>query len=334
MASPSLSNTVLQQSVDALRDCGDNMVQAARHLGINRSTFQSRIRTAQIKGIKPTQLVIETPKPKAPRKNYYSHIEPRKSSAWLNKSVYNGTVIVFSDAHFWPGVRTTAFRGLICMIERLKPGMIVCNGDAFDGASISRHARIGWDSKPTVIEEIKACQQRLAEIEEAAEGANLVWPLGNHCARFETFLASNAPQYEGVPGFTLKDHFPAWEPCWALKLNEDVVVKHRYKGGVHATHNNTVNAGTTMVTGHLHSLKVTAFSDYKPRPRWGVDCGTLADPDGPQFVDYLECSPTSWRSGFAVLTFRNGELLWPELVFARSDNSIEFRGEVISVDSY
>lgn len=334
MATPPLADELCQQAIDAFRDCGNNQSAAADKLGLNLGTFKNRHRAALLRGMQPTPLsqTIQPP-PKAKRKNYYSHIEPRKNSAWLDRSIINGTVIAFSDAHFWPGVRTTAFRGLLYMIERLKPKMIVCNGDAFDGASISRHPRIGWDSKPTVIEELKACQQRLSEIEDAAGLAELIWPLGNHCARFETFLAANAPQYEGVPGFTLKDHFPAWSPCWALRLNDEVVIKHRFKNGVHATHNNTVNAGTTMVTGHLHSLKVTPFTDYRGN-RWGVDTGTLAEADGPQFVDYLEGSPTNWRSGFAVLTFRDGHLLWPELVHARQNGTIDFRGEVIDVSDF
>jgi hypothetical protein len=49
--------------------------------------------------------------------------------------------------------------------------------------------------------------------------------------------------------------------------------KHRMKGGIHAAHNNTLHAGTTMVTGHLHSVKVTPFSDYNGT-RWDVDTGT------------------------------------------------------------
>jgi hypothetical protein len=102
--------------------------------------------------------------------------------------------------------------------------------------------------------------------------------LGNHDARFENRLAANAPQYEQVHGFSLKDHFPAWRPCWAV-WNGSTVIKHRYKGGVHATHNNTVNSGVNIVTGHLHSLKVTPFDDYNGT-RYGVDTGTLADPQG------------------------------------------------------
>lgn len=143
-------------------------------------------------------------------------------------------------------------------------------------------------------------------------------------------MAQNAPQYEGVQGFSLKDHFSAWAPCWSLWINDDTVIKHRMKGGIHATRNNTLNAGKTVVTGHLHSLKVTPLTDYNSS-RWGVDTGTLADPSGPQFVDYLEDNPTDWRSGFVVLTDYKGTLLWPEVVHVISQSQVTFRGQVLTV---
>jgi hypothetical protein len=177
---------------------------------------------------------------------------------------------------------------------------------------------------------LTACVERLGEIESAANGAKLFWPLGNHDARFETRLAQAAPQYEGVRGFHLKDHFPAWAPCWSVWINDDVVVKHKFKNGIHATHNNTMWGGKTIVTGHLHSLKVTPLTDYT-QTRWGVDTGTLAEPGGPQFVNYTEDNPTNWRSGFAVLTFRDGELLDPELCRVRKFDEVVFRGMVLDV---
>jgi hypothetical protein len=255
-------------------------------------------------------------------------------AARIHLGIENGVGLVFSDAHFHPGLRTTAYDGLIWAIREFKPSFIVCNGDAFDGASISRHPRIGWDNKPSVIQELKACEIALGEIEDEAKGARrnvrLTWPLGNHCSRFESRLAANAPEFQGVKGFTLKDHFPAWTPCWSCWPTEDVVVKHRYKGGIHATHQNTVASGKTMVTGHLHSLKVTPYTDYGPT-RYGVDTGTLADPGGPQFVDYMEDNPASWRSGFAILTFWRGMLLWPEVAHAFAPGLIQLRGQVIDV---
>ena len=248
--------------------------------------------------------------------------------------IENGTVIVFSDAHFWPGIHTTAFKGLIWAIKEFQPKAIIANGDVFDGASISRYPRHGFDSTPSVIQELKACEIALGEIEDTAKKARhnsqLIWTLGNHDARFENRLAANAPQYEFVKGFTLKDHFPTWHPCWSCWPAMDVAVKHRWKGGVHATHNNTVNSGVSIVTGHLHSLKVTPFSDYNGN-RFGVDTGTLAEPMGPQFENYLEDSPTNWRSGFAILTFHEGRLMWPELVHKWGEGQIEFRGKVYNV---
>jgi len=247
--------------------------------------------------------------------------------------IENGVVIVFSDAHFWPSIHTTAYKGLLWAIKEFQPKAVIANGDVFDGASISRFPRIGWDSTPSVIQELKACEIALGEIEDAAKKArhnvNLVWTLGNHDARFENRLAANAPQYEFVKGFALKDHFPAWHPCWSCWPTDDVVVKHRWKGGTHATHNNT-SSGKTMVTGHLHSLKVTPYSDYNGT-RYGVDTGTLADTNGAQFINYLEDSPTNWRSGFAILTFHNGRLMWPELVHKWGENQVEFRGKIYDV---
>ena len=57
----------------------------------------------------------------------------------------------------------------------------------------------------------------------------------------------------------------------------------------------------------------------------------MAEPYGPQFSDYTELSPVNWRSGFIVLTFRDGRLLWPEIAHVLKEGEIEFRGEIIKV---
>lgn len=242
----------------------------------------------------------------------------------------NGTVIVGSDAHYWPHIKTTAHRAMVHFVKKFQPGIVVMNGDALDGASISRFPRIGWEEVPTLEEEIQVTRDRLLELEEAAPNAIRVWSLGNHDGRFETRLATVAPEFAKVHGFSLRDHFPDWQPCWSAWINSEVVIKHRFKGGVHATHQNTVNAGKTMVTGHLHSLKVTPFNDYNGC-RWGVDTGTLADVFGPQFMNYREDNISNWRSGFAVLTFKERRLMWPEVVHVVDENRVEFRGEFVEV---
>jgi hypothetical protein len=253
----------------------------------------------------------------------------------IDLGILDGTVIVFSDAHFIPGQRSTAFKGLLWAIQEFKPKAVICNGDAFDGASISRHD-VTDQPQSSVIQELKACQAMLGEIEEVAKAerhnVKLLFTFGNHDVRFANRLAQHAPQFKDVKGFKLTDHIPDWEFCWSVWATPNCIIKHRYKGGIHATHNNTVNAGVSIVTGHLHSLKVTPFSDYKGA-RYGVDTGTLAEIDGPQFT-YAEGNPSNHRSGFAVLNFFNGTLLLPELVQKFDEDLIEFRGEVIDVGAF
>jgi hypothetical protein len=106
------------------------------------------------------------------RAKKYSQFQPIQTS--LNKielGVLDQTIIVFSDAHFWPGEYTTAYKGLLWAIKELKPHAVISNGDAFDGATISRHDPLGWSKTPSVIEELKAVQTHLGEIEETAKAA-------------------------------------------------------------------------------------------------------------------------------------------------------------------
>jgi hypothetical protein len=302
--------------------------KVAQFLNMDERAVQRRRRRIEADNNQPLINVHENSKT-------HAHIQPIKTS--INKielGILDQTVIVFSDAHFWPNERTTAYRGLLWAIKELKPHVVISNGDAFDGASISRHDPLGWSKTPSVIEELKAVQAALGEIEETAKAARhnckLLFVWGNHDTRFANKLVSQAPQYREVQGFNLQDHLPAWEFAWSVWPTPDCIIKHRFKNGTHATHNATLWAGKSVVTGHLHALKCTPFADFNGN-RYGVDTGTLAEPYGAQF-DYSEGNPLNHRSGFAVLTFKGGKLLWPELVHKWSDDhQVEFRGQIINV---
>lgn len=290
-------------------------IQTAKHLGVAERRVYERRRNLEKKYGRPIHAPSKTPTDQHPERR--------------EMKIDNGVVLVGSDAHYWPERVSTAHRAFVKACRDMKPRAVVMNGDAFDGASISRHAPMQFEENPTVADEIEACRERLGEIQDAAGKAKLYWTLGNHDARFEARLATVAPEYVRVDGIHLKDHFPDWLPCWSLWINDEVVIKHRWKGGIHATHNNAVQSGKTMVTGHLHSLKVTPWTDYNGT-RFGVDTGCLADTFGPQFL-YTEDNSKNWRSGFAVLTFENGKLRWPEVVNVVEPGIVEFRGESYAV---
>ena len=244
------------------------------------------------------------------------------------------TIIVASDCHYWPGEATVAHKAFIRLCKQLKPAAIVLNGDVFDGARVSRHDPLYRNETPTVRQELEVCQERLGEIEKASHNSKLFWLYGNHDTRLWWYMKINAPEVEGAYGADLFDHFPGWHCGYVMKVNDSTIIKHRWHNGVHAAYNNalksftkTHNGSAAFVTGHLHKLQVTPWRGLAG-VCWGVDTGTLADPQGEQFA-YLEGNPRPWASGFAVLTFdKEGMLLPPELCEVIGDVAY-FRGKPV-----
>jgi hypothetical protein len=314
------------------KSCSDEvLIEAYRRLQstslvskeIGLSPTNCRVRKARLEKLHGITLPIFDHRPK-----YNTAAVDQKAIATYR--IKDGVILVGSDAHIWPGDLTVMQRAFLWFAKKHKPQCIVVNGDIFDGAGISRFPSIGWEKKPTVQQELEAVQDYLHKLLQASPNSARFWPAGNHDLRFESKLAAVAPEFAGVRGIHLKDHIQGWTPCWRMDVNDDVVIKHRWANGLHAVYNNTLKSGKTMVTGHLHSLKVTPWSDYTGT-RYGVDTGTLAEPYGEQFINYTEASPVNWRAGFVVLTFKDGRLLWPEIAMKHNEESFEFRGEIINV---
>ena len=242
----------------------------------------------------------------------------------ISREVKNGNIFIASDCHYWPGEETVAHKAFVNLISEMKPQTIVLNGDVFDGAQVSRHPPLMGVTTPTPKQEIEACQDRLDEIANASKNARKFWTFGNHDARLFAKIAVAAPELTNM--VSLFDYFPGWHTCWRLDVNKDVAIKHRWHNGIHSTWNNVMKAGKTFVSGHLHQLRVTPFSDFAGR-RYGVDSGTLAEPYGDQFA-YTEGNPVNWCSGFVVLTFKDGKLLPPELCEVL-DGVAYFRGKPV-----
>jgi hypothetical protein len=246
----------------------------------------------------------------------------------------DGVIMVASDCHYFPNVISTAHRAFVYLIKTLSPKILCLNGDVFDGATISRFPDSDWksNSTPTVKQELEACQDRVNEIEAVAGNAKLLWAWGNHDLRFNSLLAQQVGDgFKGLQGFNLKDYFPRWKFQTSIMVNENLMIKHRWHNGIHAVYNNALKSGVSFCTGHLHSLKITPFSDLKGA-RYGIDSGTLAPIYGDGFA-YMEDSPRNWRSGGAVLTIYKGKLMPPELfeVIDEDEGLAYFRGHVFKI---
>lgn len=299
----------------------------AKRLGIALKNVQARRRHIERK----YQIVL----PQRDHRPAYNTATISDDRIEFSMNIRDGIVIIAGDQHYWPGSIPTLHRAQIALCKKLKPALVVNNGDSFDGASVSRFPDIGHETKPTVQQEIENLADRLDEILKASPSAKHVWNLGNHDMRYETYLAARVPQYKGVEGMHLKDHFPGWVPAWFVTINpgepSHTEIRHREKGGIHAGYNNTLHSGINIVTGHDHRADVVRFDDRRGH-RYAIRTGMLADScrDG-SFVNYLEGRKVNWQSAFPVLTYRDGRLMAPEHCWRVDDNTVEFRGELIRV---
>lgn len=310
-----------QYTDDEFIKCWNDLKSAqkvSKKLGVSLRSVYSRRRNMELK----YRMRLESDADNG--KDFYV----RDHMSRMDVDIQNGVIFVASDAHYWPDEISEAHKAFVKLIKKHKPDVIVMNGDAFDGATISRFGKIGFPTHalPTVKQELEAVSDRLGEIEKVAGNAKLIFTMGNHDMRFENRLANTVPEFEGVAGFSLKEHFPRWLFCMSMFVNKNVMVKHRYHNGLHATYNNPVKSGVSMVTGHLHRLQATIVSDYNGT-RWGVDTGTLSDTEG-DHMSYGEDNPKNHCSGFAVLTIRDGRLIQPEFC-AVLDGIPYFRGEKV-----
>lgn len=318
--SPTAPSVPLDEFVALLFECGGSAYQVAKRLNIPHTIVAQRRKWLEEK------LNIELPRGRVETWKAQPHRQA------VEIELLNGTIIVGSDAHVWPEIYGTAMAAFVDFHRRLKPDHCILNGDGFDGAKISRHSRIGWDKRPGVDEELEALSDFLDQVHKASPNTKKKRTKGNHDDRFDTYFSSHAPDSENVRGTKLSDHLPGWQECMSVEINGNCVIKHRHRGGIHVTWTNVRDYGCHIITGHTHRQVCRPWTN-KMGTWYGVDAGMLAPVDGPQF-DYVEKSPTDWRSGFVVLTFRDGQLMPPDLATVTNEDAGElyFRGETFKYE--
>jgi len=237
------------------------------------------------------------------------------------------TGVFFSDAHFWPesvAPLSPAYWIMLQIIEHIQPEVIHDGGDSLDGATISRHPRNGFEERPSLVDEIKGCIDAKGLIKDASKDSDLIWSEGNHDSRFNTRIANDVAQFEGLSGFSIDDHFPDWDIARKWVINETLFSSHKWKGGKNAAMNNALWGGISFISGHTHELYDRIITDYNG-VRYGISTGTLAWIYGPQFT-YTDAL-VDWQCGFYIIHF-DGKTIRPERVHVHNDGTAYWSGKI------
>jgi hypothetical protein len=243
-------------------------------------------------------------------------------------TVTDGVVIFFTDPHWLPDHSTVMQDAILKACDLLKPKLIICGGDAFDGTQISRWEPTRGHHKPADVRtQLESCVDHFDEIREACPSAEFGWTLGNHDIRLSRFVAVNAEQLLSMPYTRLEDWVKGWPISWRIDINPSTpgmtVIRHRNMAGM--LHLQAQKAGCHYVHGHLHKLNAHRFATFNG-VRYSIDGGSVGDPTSDAF-DYAEGSPDH-QQGFVVLTYRKGNLMPPELVES-VDGKAWFRGSFL-----
>lgn len=153
---------------------------------------------------------------------------------------FNDKLIVFGDTHF-PYQNN---KGIYTAIEYgVKKGVntVILNGDMIDMYQISRFSKDG--RKPNVEYDIEVFYEFLINLRGVFPNALIIWKLGNHEERWDTYLRDNAPLLNMIGTHGIEDHIPVNE------LNV-VVVKDKRRivcGDLNIMHGHEFGGGSGQV---------------------------------------------------------------------------------------
>lgn len=123
-----------------------------------------------------------------------NRVRPASYPWQIDLGIEDGTVLIGSDAHYWPGPPHVTHRAFVKFCKEYRPKAVILNGDVLDLPLLSRFAPTNWAElghRPKPADEIKTAKERVGEIETAAFKARKILTIGNHDERLEKFIIAD-----------------------------------------------------------------------------------------------------------------------------------------------
>ena len=208
------------------------------------------------KNVRPDLIVPD--RPKNPYNLPESHKEDREP---FRLPLACNNILLISDLHI-PYHDIDAITIALDYGKKEKVNTIFINGDLIDNSQVSRFERDM--NKRSVKQEFDATKQFLVELRKAFPDAAIYWLKGNHCIRWEKFLAQKASEIWDDPYFHLEQRLRLHEEKIKI-LDDTVLVKagklsithghHIFKGvfaPVSPARGAFLRAKQSLIVGHLH----------------------------------------------------------------------------------
>jgi len=213
-------------------------------------------------------------------------------------------VLILSDVHI-PYADNEAINTLVRYVRNQKFSHVLLNGDIADFYGISR-----WETNPLLRDfpgEVSATRTFLEFIRRLFPKASIIYKLGNHEERYESFLRRQAPEFCGLETFDLESLLCLKKSqirCLRnvpIKLGRmlNVVHGHEYRfqisNPVNPARGLFLRAKSHIIGGHFHqsSQHSERTIDGKVIAAWSVGCLCDLHPE------YRPLN--NWNHGFSVV---------------------------------
>jgi len=215
-------------------------------------------------------------------------------------------VLFIPDIHC-PYHDEKALQVLYSFINWHKPDTIFITGDLLDGYAISRFTK-DPNGALKFQSELDSAIEVLNDIRKRAKKAKIYFIRGNHEARLQKFLWSNAKELSGLHALELENLLEL------KRLNIEYVKEGliRYKGII-IKHGSIVRKyasytakaefeknGCSGVSGHTHRQGSYRHTNSSDAYAW-LELGHLCDPN----QEYLEGEIANWQQGWGLGWFKN-----------------------------
>ena len=210
------------------------------------------------KFVKDTEFFKQEERPKNPYNLPESYKEDREP---FRLPLACNNILLISDLHI-PYHDINAITIALDYGKAQKVNTIFINGDLIDNAQVSRFEKDM--NKRSVRQEFDATKQFLVELRKAFPDAFIYWLKGNHCVRWEKFLAAKVSEIWDDPYFHLEQRLKLNEQKIKI-LDDTVLVKagklsithghHIFKGvfaPVSPARGAFLRAKQSLIVGHLH----------------------------------------------------------------------------------
>lgn len=208
------------------------------------------------------------------------------------------------------------------IIPSMRPAFLVHVGDLMDCKAPARWSRgTAAEFEGTLQVEVDRTRAWLESVRKNYDGPFTIKE-GNHCARIETYLRTQAPALGSLRALRIEELLGLRDleirfERQPFKVAPGWVVAHGHEGTLSKLAGQTAlglarKFGASVVCGHTHRLGLThETSGYngKLNSLWGMEVGHAMDV---RKADYLAGGSASWQQGFGLLE-QVGSRVWPRV---------------------